>query len=137
MVQYSVQSNHVHFLVEAGGRLSLTRGMQGLSIRIARRLNRLWDRSGRVFADRYHDRILRTPREVRQALQYVLRNSERHGVRYRGSFDPFSSGDAFDGWKGSRRAGVARAVRAGAAVVQAVTWLLGVGWRRCGLIPAP
>ena len=135
VVQYSVQSNHVHFIVEAGGRLSLTRGMQGLSIRIARRLNRLWDRSGRVFSDRYHDHILRSPREVRLALQYVLRNSERHGARYPGDVDPFSSGNSFDGWRGSKRGATECIASPGVAVVKAVTWLLRIGWRRCGLIP--
>ena len=56
-------------------------GMQGLAIRIARGLNRLWGRKGKVFADRYHDRVLRTPREVRNALAYVLNNARRHAVR--------------------------------------------------------
>jgi REP element-mobilizing transposase RayT len=39
LVHFSVQSNHVHLIVEAGGRRSLSRGMQGLSIRVARAVN--------------------------------------------------------------------------------------------------
>jgi len=97
LVQFSVQSNHVHLVVEADGTRELSRGMQGLGVRVARSLNRLWRRRGKLFADRYHARILRTPREVRNALAYVLRNSERHGTRYLDGPDPFSSGDAFDG----------------------------------------
>lgn len=62
--QYSVQSDHRHLVVEGKDRRALSRGMQGLLIRIAKGLNRLWGRRGTVFADRYHDRILRTPREV-------------------------------------------------------------------------
>ncbi len=61
LTEYSIQSNHVHLLVEAKDRNALTRGMQGLSIRVAKALNKLWGRKGKVFADRYHDRILRTP----------------------------------------------------------------------------
>ena len=54
-------------------------------IRIARVLNKLWRRRGRVFADRYHDRILKTPREVKNALVYVLANGcgASNGWRWR------------------------------------------------------
>ena len=65
---YSVQGNHLHLIVEAKDRRALSRGMNGLTIRIAKGLNRLWGRKGRVFADRYFDRILRTPLEVKRAL---------------------------------------------------------------------
>ena len=78
LVHYSVQRDHMHLIIEAKGREQLSRGVQGLSIRVARRLNTLWQRRGRVFADRYHARILRTPREVRHCLNYVLNNSNRH-----------------------------------------------------------
>jgi putative transposase len=66
VVHYSVMTNHLHFLVEAVNEVALARGMQGLSIRMARALNRLRGRTGRAFADRYHGRILRTPRGVRR-----------------------------------------------------------------------
>ncbi|MEO6595642.1 MAG: hypothetical protein ABIP94_12890 [Planctomycetota bacterium] len=45
--------------------MTLARGLLGLAIRIARCLNKLWQRKGKVFADRYHDRILKTPRKTR------------------------------------------------------------------------
>lgn len=80
LVHHAVQSNHAHLLVEARNRSSLSRGIGGLATRIARRLNRLWGRTGGIFADRYHDRILRTPREVRNALRYVLNNARKHGA---------------------------------------------------------
>jgi REP element-mobilizing transposase RayT len=76
--QFSVQGNHVHLIVEADGKQSLSRGMQGLSIRIAKALNRVMQRTGTVLADRYHAHILRTPNEVRRALDYVLDNARRH-----------------------------------------------------------
>jgi putative transposase len=129
LVQYSVQSNHVHMLVEARGRDALSRGMGGLATRMARGLNRLWSRSGKVFADRYHDQILRTPRQVRNALRYVLNNARKHGVALASDRpDPCSSGRWFDGW----REGVGSA--GGAPVARARTWLLNVGWRRYGRI---
>ncbi len=91
LIHFSIQSNHLHLLAEAENRRALARGMQGLSIRIARGLNRLWRRTAKVLADRYHDHILRTPTEVRNAIRYVLHNVQRHGIRFVGGFDPFTS----------------------------------------------
>ncbi|MHC5066785.1 MAG: transposase, partial [Planctomycetota bacterium] len=68
LVEYSVMSNHFHLLVEAKDRAALARGMQGLLVRVAKALNKLWQRRGKVFGDRYHDQILKTPRQVRNAL---------------------------------------------------------------------
>jgi REP element-mobilizing transposase RayT len=82
---FSVQGNHMHLIVEAEDERALARGMHALEIRIALALNRLMGRRrGRVFADRYHSRILKTPTEVRNVLLYQLHNRARHtGVRSR------------------------------------------------------
>ena len=133
LVHYAVQSNHLHLIVEAKDRESLSRGMQGLAIRVARALNRLWERGGSVFADRYHDRILRSPRQVRNALCYVLCNASKHGLQLEpGMPDPFTSGDLFDGWR-ERPAEEPEVVAAG-VVARARTWLATKGWRRHGLL---
>src|SRR5690606_23810810 len=50
----------------------------GLSIRIAKAVNRVLNRCGKVFGDRYHARALKTPRETRFALRYVLLNIKKH-----------------------------------------------------------
>ena len=126
LIEYSVQSNHLHLIAEAKDRRALSRGMQGLLVRIARALNRLWARCGRVFADRYHDRILRTPREVRNALAYVLHNARRHGI-FGPTPDPYSSGRWFDGWRARFERMIAGIER---PVARARTWLLTIGWRR-------
>jgi REP element-mobilizing transposase RayT len=79
---FSVQGNHMHLVVEANDRRALARGMHALEIRMALALNRLMGKKGRVFADRYHSRILKTPTEVRNVLRYQLHNREQHtGVR--------------------------------------------------------
>jgi REP-associated tyrosine transposase len=138
VVHYSVQSNHVHLLVEAEDGRSLSRGMQGLCVRIARSLNRLWKRRGKVFADRYHAHVLQTPREVRNALRYLFHNTAHHGVRFLDGFDPFTSAEHFDGWKSPRRLSAestSSALREVGFLARARTWLLSVGWRRHGLLP--
>ncbi|MCI0674039.1 MAG: transposase [Myxococcaceae bacterium] len=132
LVHHSVQSNHVHLLVEARDARALSRGMKGLGVRIARALNALWRRrAGRVLADRYHARILQTPREVRNALRYVLTNAHKHGLRILGGPDPFSSGDDFDGWKGARNMS---AESSASLFGRARSWLLRTGWKRHGLL---
>ncbi len=129
LVHFSVQRDHLHLIVEGRDRRALTRGLQGLFVRLAKRLNRWWGRKGRVFADRFHDRILRTPKEVRNALRYVLLNARRHRVALTG-IDPYSSGAWFDGWTHA----IARQSAGPPPVARAHTWLTTVGWRRWRLI---
>ena len=74
---HAVQDDHLHLLVEGRDRIALARGLQGLLIRIAKALNKSFCRHGKVFADRYHDRILKTPREVRAATRLVLAASKQ------------------------------------------------------------
>jgi len=140
LLHYSIQSTHLHLLCEAADDKALSRGMQGLLIRIAKALNKLWERKGSVFAERYHERILRTPREVRNALAYVLNNLWRH---LRGAFpsrrsdsatglDEFASGLWFDGWKAKPQVSLPEGV--GPPIAASHTWLINTGWRRCGLL---
>jgi REP element-mobilizing transposase RayT len=137
VVHYSIQGNHVHMLVEAVGREALSRGMQGLTVSIARKLNRVMQRRGTVFADRYDSQVLETPRRVRNALHYVLNNARRHRVvddRVRRDWvDPWSSAIAFDGW-GTR---VWCERRGPPPVAAPHTWLLARGWRKAGPRLAP
>jgi hypothetical protein len=78
LVHYAILRDHVHLIVEAEDRLALSKGMKGLGVRIARFMNGIMKRSGRVIRDRYHEHILKTPTEVRNARHYLLRNAEKH-----------------------------------------------------------
>jgi REP element-mobilizing transposase RayT len=134
VVHASIQANHVHWIVEASGREALSNGMRGLLVAMARRLNRPWGRRGAVVRDRFHAQVLRTPREVRNALVYVLHNARKHGHAMVEA-DPCSSGPWFDEWaeplSPRRRAGGAAPA---SPFARPRTWLLAVGWRRHGLI---
>ena len=133
LVHYSIQGDHTHFLVEARSREALGRGMKSLGSRLARAVNRVFGRSGRVLRDRYHLHVLRSPKAVRNALAYVLLNARKHARRVRRelAIDPASSGRWFEGW----RQKLPRDASA-PAVARARTWLLCKGWRRHGLIDA-
>ncbi len=67
VVQYSLQSDHGHLVVEAASKDALGCGMKAVASRLARAANRVFGRSGRVLAGRYHLRVLETAREVRNA----------------------------------------------------------------------
>ena len=142
LVQYSLQGNHAHLIVEAHDRAALGRGMMSIASRLARAVNRIAGRTGEVLADRYHVRMLSTPREVHRALRYVLLNSRKHAAKARARLDaivrldPASSARWFDGWKREKRKYVVResAGDERPAVARARTWLLAVGWRRWGLL---
>jgi hypothetical protein len=100
-----------------------------LAIRVARAVNRLLARHGTVWGDRYHSHVLRTPREVRNALVYVLSNWRKHEPGAHG-LDPLSSAAWFDGWIEATKA-IGRP-----PVANARTWLASAGWRLRGLISA-
>jgi putative transposase len=146
VVEYSVMSNHLHLLVEAESAQALARGMRSITIRIAKRLNAFLRRRGRVFVDRYHSRALRSPREVRNALVYVLNNFRRHadqsGPRLPLSYvDPCSSAGFFEGWDPEwthappdRRAFRDPYPNVARGTVPARSFLLRHGWKRHGLL---
>lgn len=136
VVHYSVQRNHLHLIVEAQGKRALASGMKSISARVARAVNRIFRRSGPVLDGRYHVRVLETPREVRNALAYVLLNVRKHWKQRRGAAPPVrlddaSSGRWFEGWKRRPRApGASDRME----VARPRSWLLTKGWRRYGLI---
>jgi REP element-mobilizing transposase RayT len=137
LVHYSLQGDHAHLIVEATDRYALGRGMKVIGSRLARAVNRVFQRSGPVLADRYHVHVLKTPREVRNALAYVLLNARRHAAKAGQrlsralGIDPASSGRWFDGWRRPPPMSEEPAMR---AVVRPHTWLLRKGWRCHGLV---
>jgi len=145
IVHFSVQADHIHLIVEARDKRTLSNAVRGLSVSIARRLNALVNRTGPVFADRWHGRALTTPRAVRTAVVYVLGNHRKHGSQ-RGGVDPYSSAPYFDGFRESR--GTPPFERDARCVPRALappeserpvalaptTWLLRVAWRQRGSI---
>jgi REP element-mobilizing transposase RayT len=138
---YSLQGDHAHLIVEARGKDALARGMKSIAARLARALNRTFGRSGPVLDGRYHHRSLRSPREVRRALAYVLLNARRHLQRHRRTaraarrarLDPASSARWFDGWRPEAASCPPEAPER-REVARPRTWLLRVGWRRHGLV---
>ena len=157
VVHFSIQRDHLHLIVEArrptqaddgaraAGALSerakqerpneereaLRRGISGLAISFARKLNRRLGRRGKVWADRHHRRDLESPTAVRNTILYVLQNWLRHGMKTFGVgvVDPYSTALRFRGWADAH-----------ATIIETEpwpdpaprTWLLRDGWTRAG-----
>ena len=115
LIEFSVMGNHLHLVVEADSGLALVQGMQGLAIRIARALNRVMGRHGRVFADHYHSRLLRTPAELVNAIAYVMQNARHHYGNQLS--DPYSSACSRD------------------LLCAPAGWLCRTGWQRAKRTP--
>jgi REP element-mobilizing transposase RayT len=126
LIHFSVQTDHLHLIVEADSTNDLARGLHGLAVRCAKAINRALGRQGPVWHGRYHIHRLATPREVRLGIVYVLLNHRKH-LRAAPGLDPRSSGAWFDGWARALPAPLAPA-----AVVKPQTWMANVGWRRAG-----
>src|SRR4029453_7883166 len=110
--------------------------MKPVGTRLARAVNRVFERKGLALFGRYPLRVLRTPREVRNALAYVLLNARKHWRQRKGAAPPVvldiaSSGAWFDGWK---RPPPLAEPRGSCPVAPARFWLLRKGWRRHGLV---
>jgi REP element-mobilizing transposase RayT len=134
LIHYAIRSNHIHLVCEANHAVALSRGIQRVASRIARALNKRFSRRGRFFADRFHDRVIKSPRDMRNVLRYVLLNEHKDqakaSVEVMG-VDPYTSFIWFDGWvSGGKQPAPAR----GDPVVAPRCWLLRKGWRRHGRI---
>jgi REP element-mobilizing transposase RayT len=115
LIHFSVLGNHLHLIIEADDSAALSRGVQGLCIRIARTLNDMMEAAGRVFDDHFHSRLLRSPTELVRAIRYVLGNHDHHfGEK---GVDPYSSA-ALEERK--------------LVVSEPRGWLLRVGWTLAG-----
>ncbi len=142
LLQFSVQGNHVHLIVEADDGVAFARGIQRLLSRAAMAINALARRSGSVWRDRHHREPLTTPSQVRNAYAYVLFNLRKHEMAS-GSptdaaldgFDACSSTRWFEDWSPAAPAPPEGLARAGPPIIaRPHTWLARKGWKTRGLL---
>ena len=133
---YSLLNDHIHLIVEAKDNSSLSRGMKSLAGRLGKFVRKISGGQGPVWAGRFHLHVLRTPTEVKRALQYVMLNAAKH-LRVIEHLDEFSSGYSFADWKallGRRISGLMRDQLAQSpllceALSEPRSWLLRQGWK--------
>ena len=83
ILAYSLQDTHIHMIVEGESAEQVSRGMQGLGVRLTRQLNRLWERKGEgsVFRERFKQIPLDGYKRINAAFNYVLNNALKHGAK--------------------------------------------------------
>jgi len=86
IIHFSLQSNHIHLLIESETNEILTKGMRSLTVTFAKGLGR-----GRVQLERYHLHVLKSVREARNAALYVLFNQQKHEKGAYSKVDEYSS----------------------------------------------
>ena len=138
VLQHTAQHDHLHLMVESGDRKDLAKKLRTLISRIAVAVNRVAGRRGQLFGDRYHRHDLTTPREVRNALRYILFNTRKHAKSY-DALDAMSSTPWFSAWSrdcapDAERLADARAKwwPVGSPLSAPQTWLAEKGWLRAG-----
>ena len=127
LVHYSIQSNHLHLIAEADDARRLSRGIQGLAVRIARAVNSAMSRRhGKVFSQRFHQRVLTNPTATKNAIAYLVHNYRK--LRAEGDrpvpphfIDELSSAIHLAGIEES-------------PLPAPRSWLLAIGFRRAGPI---
>ena len=86
ILHFSVQSNHIHFIIEAVDNKILESGMRSLTVTLTRGLNQ-----GQIQLQRYHLHVLKTLTETKRAIQYVIFNEQKHKKAKSAKVDDYSS----------------------------------------------
>jgi REP element-mobilizing transposase RayT len=86
IIHFSLQSNHVHLITEAEDNKTLTQGMRALTITFAKGLKK-----GKIQIERYHLHVLKSIKEAKFAIQYVLFNQQKHAKTQFTSINGYSS----------------------------------------------
>jgi hypothetical protein len=113
---------------------ALADGMQSFTISVAKAINAIQGREGKVFAYRYHSTKLTSPRQTRHCIAYVLNNWRRHNedvrsLRARAALlDEYASGVQFDGWRDHTHFAIPDWYDP-LPVAAPRSWLLARGWR--------
>lgn len=91
VLHFAFEVNHIHLIVSADNNETLTRAMRSLTITFAKGIKR-----GRIQLDRYHLHVLKTAREVKHAIHYVLFNRQKHEKGIYSRIDEYSSLSSMD-----------------------------------------
>lgn len=107
ILHFAILSNHIHLLCEGDNSQALYRAMKSFCSRMGLH-NRAWaqknviqnlDKKGYgIFRGRYDVKVLKSPRQVKNALRYVLLNPSKHFSK-NPYIDQFTSGVIFRDWK--------------------------------------
>ena len=73
VLHYSLETNHIHLIVEAENNDALEKGMRSFTATMVKSLKK-----GKLQDERYHLHVLRNPQETKNVFRYVLLNHCHH-----------------------------------------------------------
>ena len=78
-VSFSLLDTHIHWVILAESREARQDGTRYVFGQLARRLNRMWGRRGKLLTERYWSVCCKTAKQAFHAVAYVLRNAAAAG----------------------------------------------------------
>lgn len=78
ILHYTLEFDHIHMLIEADNNHQLSRGMQSFGITFSKGINKLKKLQGNVYKNRYHLRLIKTYKEIKNVMNYILSNGVKH-----------------------------------------------------------
>lgn len=80
IMAYCLMSNHVHLLTKPAANESLYKMMQGLTLCYTQYVNRMYQRTGRLWESRYHSCIVDQEKYLWAVARYIEQNPVRAGM---------------------------------------------------------
>ncbi|MBC7427185.1 MAG: transposase [Bacteriovorax sp.] len=90
IIHYSLEHDHIHLYAESSDNKTLGSGMKALGVSLVKKINIYFKRKGTCYKTRYHLRILRSASEVKNVINYILKNGIKH-KRTNSVIDPYNS----------------------------------------------
>jgi putative transposase len=131
VIHYALESNHAHLFAESEDNRTLRSGMASFGSSFGKSVRRLAGGKGSVFNGRYHLQVLKSPRQTKNAMAYVLLNHSKHqGAKP--YVDEKSSAVLFGDWRAllGDRYRIDESPPRPQYLSDAESWLGRVGWRR-------
>lgn len=98
IVHFSLEHDHIHLLAEGENNYILSKAMQGFGVSLSKRLNSLLKIKGQRYKHRYHLRVLKSANEVKNVVNYILKNGIKHKTS-RTIIQPFNSALVLHDWR--------------------------------------
>ncbi|MFA6236406.1 MAG: transposase [Bacteriovorax sp.] len=78
IIHYSLEHDHIHLYAESENNNILAKAMKALGVSLVKKINKHFNSRGTCYKTRYHLRILRSASEVKNVINYILRNGIKH-----------------------------------------------------------
>jgi REP element-mobilizing transposase RayT len=91
ILDFTLQHDHVHLLLETSDKYELGEAMRALSISFTKRLSYLAGKKIRAFKTRYHLSLLKSLAQIKAVAHYIATNGKKHGTINSGKTDWYTS----------------------------------------------